>query len=597
MSFGGFRVVCVQRRRLLELAALLGALVCLMLVLPSGSGAAVLSPWGSSLSARPTMDTANGATSEQQDKPLNVYNGSTADNAIATAFSGSCSYAWGTTCTPWAHTGADNTVWNTSVAGGSATAPEGGQVLQVKVKGCAIEDNGAPTQESQTGTGSSVPVNSIEFQTLTPTNGSYKADVTAGLFQLPFCSVSSNPATGDVNTGTVTTYQPVHMCVNQGDTVDFYDLGGQIPNDSGPSYYPQGVPFDVISQVTGSGMDSFTDADIANGYSPGSQPRGNNSGWGSESNQEVMLQVIEGTGDDAYGQCPGGNANEPSTSNQVICVQERASSEGYPTCDGNNQPVYWPASTSAPTISGTAQENSRLVGTSGRWSNSPYGYAYQWEDCDSSGANCSPIGTTAAKQAYYYPTASDVGDTLVLEVWATNDANTVGPASSAPTAVVASSTLPPPPPPATGPPVITGLSLNPTSFNSARGATIVYNDSQTGTATLRIYALETGVTRGRSCVAPPKKKAKRAKKCTRQVLAKTLTHADRGGSNGVKLSGVAPGSYVLVVTAKSTANGKTSQPVTVNFTSRLVPAKQSKKHAKLHRAADLPSPPLVFFDF
>jgi hypothetical protein len=588
MTVGGSSTVHVRARRVVRVALSLSLMAAFALALPAVSGAAILPAWGSNLRATPTLDTANGASSQTGDQPLSSYDPSASnlDQSISTSYNPGCQVSYYNTtinCTPWMHSGADNTVWNTSLASGSPAAPQGGQILEIKVKGCAVKDTSAPTNADGSQTSAGIPVNTILFQTLTEqSNGSFLTNNAATGFQLPFCSDSTAPTQGTVNTTTVNTYHPIHMCVKQGDYVDFYDIGGYIAH-APYSYYPQGVPFQVLAPVTGSGTDSFTDADVPNHQASGAPAvyyqgeqtgvnGNNNTGWGAEANQELMLQVsVQAVGDDAYGQCPGGYANEPTDSNHVNCVERHTSpGDPYGTCDASNNPVFPPANTGAPTIAGTATQNQRLEGSHGTWTNSPFGYAYQWTDCDGSGANCTPIAGKAATQSYYYPTAGDVGHTLVLQVSASNDANTIGPASSAPTGVVAASTLPPPPPPATGPPLITGLGLNPASFNSARGTTIVYNDSQTGTATFRIFALQPGVTRGRSCIAPPKKRPKGAKNCTRQVLVKKFTHADRGGQNGVKLTGVKPGKYVLQVTAKSAANGKTSQPVVVNFTSRLV---------------------------
>jgi len=90
-----------------------------------------------------------------------------------------------------------------------------------------------------------------------------------------------------------------------------------------------------------------------------------------------------------------------------------------------------------------------LTETHGSWSNQPASYAYQWEDCDSAGANCVPI--VGATHQTYTPTASDVGATIVVLETATNAGGTSQPASSLPTAVV----LPLPPVDST-PPGISG---------------------------------------------------------------------------------------------------------------------------------------------
>jgi hypothetical protein len=101
-----------------------------------------------------------------------------------------------------------------------------------------------------------------------------------------------------------------------------------------------------------------------------------------------------------------------------------------------------PANTSPPTISGTPQQGQTLTAGSGTWSGTqPINYAYQWQGCDSTGANCAPIaGATATT---YTPTAGDVGNTLEVTVTATNAAGNAT-ASSAPTAVVQPASAPPP---------------------------------------------------------------------------------------------------------------------------------------------------------
>jgi hypothetical protein len=552
MSAGFFSTV--SSGRMARLASLIGLLLGLALALPVASRAAVLAPWGSDLSATPSMDTADGDY-------------------------GHTAFGPNTVIAPNPHSAEDLGVWNPQ-----GTAPQGGQVLQIKVKGCAIEDTSSPTQQSPDGQGGTVPVDTIVFQTLSPQRSDWTATATTGMFQLPFCN-STDAAGNTVTPSYVSTYEPVHMCIAPGDQVAFHDVGGFVPNgtdgDNGGPWYPQGVPMEVIAPGRGGVIDSFLGVGTST-YGPGIYGSSDNTpsaqaqaGFATNSNEQVMLQVIEGTGDDAYGLCPGGNANEPANSNQVTCVSERASSGGYPTCNGNGQPVYWPAPTSAPTISGTAQEGQRLTEAHGGWTNSPYGYTIQWWDCDTSGANCQQI--SGADQQYYYPTAADVGHTLVVAEWATNDANTTGPATSAPTAVVTSGSAPLPPP--VGPPQIAGLTLNPASFNAARGTTIVYTDNQSATATLKVVETVPGVMVGHSCLAP--KPGRHGKRCKLEVTVKTIVHHDRAGSNGVKLSGVKPGHYVLEVKAR--IGGHSSQLIVQSFTARLVPVKgHSARHA--HRA-------------
>ena len=90
-----------------------------------------------------------------------------------------------------------------------------------------------------------------------------------------------------------------------------------------------------------------------------------------------------------------------------------------------------------PTINGTPQQSQPLTEGHGSWSetNGPTSYSYQWEDCDANGANCSAISGATAQT--YTPTASDVGDTLVVLEIADNGGRPIpASVSSQPSAVV-----------------------------------------------------------------------------------------------------------------------------------------------------------------
>jgi Domain of unknown function (DUF6531)/Bacterial Ig-like domain len=115
-----------------------------------------------------------------------------------------------------------------------------------------------------------------------------------------------------------------------------------------------------------------------------------------------------------------------------------------------------PVNTVAPTLSSTAPTVGVKISvdltsekTPGTWSNSPLAYSYQWEDCNSSGKECTAI-PGAANQSYY-PVSSDEGHTLAAEVVASN-ANGTATGSSVATAKVAAGTqnTPLPEPPSVG---------------------------------------------------------------------------------------------------------------------------------------------------
>ena len=77
-----------------------------------------------------------------------------------------------------------------------------------------------------------------------------------------------------------------------------------------------------------------------------------------------------------------------------------------------------PGNTATPTISGALTVGSTLTAANGTWSNSPLSYGYQWERCNSAGAECSPI--TGATNASYVLGSGNAGHKLRVEVSATN---------------------------------------------------------------------------------------------------------------------------------------------------------------------------------
>jgi hypothetical protein len=124
----------------------------------------------------------------------------------------------------------------------------------------------------------------------------------------------------------------------------------------------------------------------------------------------------------------------------TIEVQETAKNAGgssspaisSPTAVVSAPPV--PSTTAPPTITGTAQQGQLLTAQNGSWTNEPTSFVYQWQRCDTSGANCSSISTATAQT--YTPTSPDVGSTLRVQVTAANAAGSSVPSSSAQTAVV-----------------------------------------------------------------------------------------------------------------------------------------------------------------
>jgi hypothetical protein len=184
------------------------------------------------------------------------------------------------------HYGADTAMWNTTVANGQASAPATGQAVKVSVEGCAQPAPGGPA-----------PLTQVHFQSLSPLpGGGVRVDLTSQPFDLPVCGENG------ANSSTVSTYEPINLCVAKGGYVALNDEGGWVPY-----IYQSGVPYQVIGSVPGSTMDSFL---RGNGTNDGARllfsDRTAMDGFSENPGEELAMQVTLGTGPDATHICPGG---------------------------------------------------------------------------------------------------------------------------------------------------------------------------------------------------------------------------------------------------------------------------------------------------
>jgi hypothetical protein len=92
-----------------------------------------------------------------------------------------------------------------------------------------------------------------------------------------------------------------------------------------------------------------------------------------------------------------------------------------------------PANATPPSISGTVAVGQTLTASNGSWSNDPTGYSYQWQDCDSSGANCTDF--SGATSGTYTVAGGDVGHTIRVVVTAENGGGSTADNSAATVAV------------------------------------------------------------------------------------------------------------------------------------------------------------------
>jgi hypothetical protein len=163
-----------------------------------------------------------------------------------------------------------------------------------------------------------------------------------------------------------------------------------------------------------------------------------------------------------------------------------------------------PSNLTPPTISGTAIEDQTLAEHHGTWTDSPDTVIVGWEQCDSTGANCTVVDTSDTQT--YTLTTDDVGTTIrAIEV--ASNANGYGtPAESAPSAIVL-----PLPPSNTAVPTITGTPTQGQTLKEGHG-------KWTNSPTSYRYQWQRCDPTGASCTAIPGAVA--------QVF--TLTAADAG---------------------------------------------------------------------
>lgn len=190
------------------------------------------------------------------------------------------------------HYGADAALWNTVVAGGGAAAmPTAGQAVRISLEGCAVPAPGGPA-----------PLTQIHFQTLSPLpNGGARVNLSSQPFDIPVCG--RNGASGS----TVSTYEPVNLCVNRGDYVAFNEEGGFVEKS-----YQSGVRYQVIGNVPGSAFASFIKGNgTNNGAMLSALDTAPMDGFALNMHKELMMQVALGTGSDARYVCAGGTKDAP----------------------------------------------------------------------------------------------------------------------------------------------------------------------------------------------------------------------------------------------------------------------------------------------
>ena len=166
--------------------------------------------------------------------------------------------------------GADSVFWSPGTR-----MPAYGQVTTIRIKGVMATTPGAPAPFTG-GSGN--------FSALSPGSG---GSVIVRQRSQPV----DLPAGGDPEQ--VSTFQPEHLCVRTGEYVGFTNYGG-----FNPQFYPNGVPFQMFSQVPGANTRFYTKD---RGTGDGARLSGTD-----HPGQELLMQIVLATGANVGPLCPRG---------------------------------------------------------------------------------------------------------------------------------------------------------------------------------------------------------------------------------------------------------------------------------------------------
>ncbi len=160
--------------------------------------------------------------------------------------------------------------------------------------------------------------------------------------------------------------------------------------------------------------------------------------------------------------------NPPDVGLTLRGIVTAANSVGSATANSSLTAVVLakpPSNTTLPTLNGQTEENQLISVTNGSWDGTPpLTYAYQWQRCDTSGANC--VDISGANSQTYMLVQADVGNTVRAQVAA---ANTAGQATAAsnPSAVISQAPIPPL---NVGLPVVSGTTRDGQSLTTTTGS-------------------------------------------------------------------------------------------------------------------------------
>ena len=199
---------------------------------------------------------------------------------------------------------ADTAFWSAAVGTGApTTAPEDGQVREVRIKGISTPRSDKPgSTPAHPAAGSTL----FHVQVLTPVDGNVKARSASQDFYIP--------TEGDPQQ--VSSFKPENQCISKGESVAFNTIGGwdAVRDRTGP--YPDGTPFQIFARTPTANTSYFeADGKWAQADTSGTpfvpRPNSHDNG-GTLQGQELLMQVVLATGDDRSYECGGPNTYRPA---------------------------------------------------------------------------------------------------------------------------------------------------------------------------------------------------------------------------------------------------------------------------------------------
>jgi hypothetical protein len=188
--------------------------------------------------------------------------------------------------------------------------------------------------------------------------------------------------------------------------------GGVTAGSAGGS---QGSTGGSGATTSGPGSGSSSGSGAVGGTASGS-PQGGGGGGGYYGG---------GAGNCSFVTCAGGGAGSSWSANGNATIS--TDTTGIPEVTIAVVPTT-PSNLTAPSVSGSDVVGATLTANPGTWMGPPASFNYQWQSCNSSGANC--VAIPGATSATYIPTGSITGHTVQVEVTAVNTAGSVGAASA-----------------------------------------------------------------------------------------------------------------------------------------------------------------------